>query len=90
MTEWILLESLDFCYFGKTWVGNVTQYFSKRRENYIAYFGSFHAGIWNIFPEFQILELGEILFLFCLSIMSDLFQIKIYLARALSYKISFE
>lgn len=73
----ILLESLDFCYFCKMWVGNMTQYFSKRCENYIAYFGSFHAEIWNIFLDFQILKLGEFLFLFCLSIISDLSQTEI-------------
>ena len=76
MAECILLESLDFCYFCKMWVGNMTQYFSKRCKNYIAYFGSFRAEIWNLFREFQILELGKFLFSFCFSIISDLSQIK--------------
>lgn len=76
MAECILLESLDFCYFCKLWVGNMTQYFSRGCENYIAYFGSFHAEIWNIFLEFQILELGKFLVLFCLSVISGLFQMK--------------
>lgn len=54
----------------------MTQYFSRGCENYIAYFGSFHAEIWNIFLEFQILELGKFLALFCLSVISGLFQMK--------------
>jgi hypothetical protein len=98
MTERILLKLVDFCYFCKMWVDNMSQYFSKRCENYIAYFGSFHVEIWNYF-FFFILEISNLgawgIFVFVLPFnhvrsFPDKILKENYLAIAVGYKVDCE